>query len=43
MPEKRRIQITISDYKRFEDELPMIKALEDALCDMYTEIIVFCA
>ena len=34
---------TLPRYKRFEDELPMTKTLEDALCDMYTEIIVFCA
>jgi hypothetical protein len=34
---------TLPRYKRFEDELPMTKTLEDALCDMYTEIIIFCA
>jgi hypothetical protein len=34
---------TLPRYKRFEDELPMTKALEAALCDMYTEIIIFYA
>jgi hypothetical protein len=34
---------TLPRYQRYEDELPMTKALEDALCDMYTEIIIFCA
>ena len=34
---------TLPRYRRFEDELPMTKTLEDALCDMYTEIIIFCA
>jgi NB-ARC domain len=37
------LRLTLPRYKRFEDELPMTKALEDALCDMYTEIIIFCA
>jgi hypothetical protein len=41
MPEELRR--TLPHYKRFEDELPMTKALEHALCDMYTEIIIFCA
>lgn len=34
---------TLPRYKRFVDELPMTKTLEDGLCDMYTEIIIFCA
>ena len=34
---------TLPRYKHYEDELPMTKALEDALSDMYTEIIIFCA
>jgi NB-ARC domain len=37
------LRCTLPRYKRFEDELPMTKVLEDALCDMYTEIIIFCA
>ncbi len=38
-----QLRRTLPRYKRFEDELPMTKTLEDALCDMYIEIIVFCA
>lgn len=34
---------TLPRYNRFEDEFPMTKMLEDALCDIYTEIIIFCA
>jgi len=34
---------TLPRYKRLENEMPMTKALEDALCDLYTEIIIFCA
>ncbi|WEW59212.1 hypothetical protein PRK78_004681 [Emydomyces testavorans] len=30
-------------FRKYERELPMTDALEDALSDMYTEIIVFCA
>lgn len=34
---------TLPRYKKHEQELPMTKALEDGLSDMYTEIIIFCA
>ena len=34
---------TLPRYKRYEQDLPMTKTLEDALTNMYTEIIVFCA
>ena len=34
---------TLPRYKKYEQELPMTKALEDSLSDMYTEIIIFCA
>lgn len=34
---------TLPRYKRYEQELPVTKALEEALSDMYTEIIIFCA
>jgi hypothetical protein len=34
---------TLPRYKKYEQELPMSKALEDALSNVYTEIIIFCA
>src|SRR5436309_3212332 len=34
---------TLPRYKMYEHELHMTGTLEDALSDMYTEIIVFCA
>jgi NB-ARC domain len=37
------LQHTLPRYERLENEMPMTKALEDALCDLYTEIIIFCA
>lgn len=34
---------TLPRLRKYEQELPMTKALEDSLSDMYTEIIIFCA
>lgn len=34
---------TLPRYKKYEEVLHMTKTLEDALSDMYTEIIIFCA
>ncbi len=34
---------TLPRYSKYKHELPMTKALEDALSNMYTEIIIFCA
>lgn len=38
-----KLHQTLPKYCKYEKELPMTKALEDALSDMYTEIIIFCA
>ncbi|KAI9853128.1 MAG: hypothetical protein M1824_001541 [Vezdaea acicularis] len=37
------LEITLPKYRKFEQQLPMTPALEDALCDVYTDIILFCA
>lgn len=38
-----KLHQTLPKYCKYEKELPMTKALEDALSDMYTEIIIFSA
>ena len=37
------LETTLPKYKKYEQQLPMTPDLEDALCDVYTDIIVFCA
>ncbi|KAE9371884.1 hypothetical protein N431DRAFT_508825 [Stipitochalara longipes BDJ] len=37
------LETTLPKYKNYEKHLPMTPALEDALCDVYTDIILFCA
>lgn len=37
------LETTLPKYKKYEQQLPMTPALEDALCDVYTDIILFCA
>lgn len=37
------LETTLPKYKNYEEQLPMTPALEDALCNVYTDIILFCA
>jgi hypothetical protein len=37
------LERTLPRVRKYEQELPMTSTLEDALCDTYTEVIVFCA
>lgn len=37
------LQRSLPRIRQYEEELPMTEALESALIDMYTELIVFCA
>jgi NB-ARC domain len=37
------LEITLPKYRKYEEQLLMTPALEDALCDVYTDIILFCA
>jgi len=34
------LETTLPRYKKYEQQLPMTPALEDALCDVYTDIIL---
>lgn len=37
------LQRALPKIRKYEEELPMTKPLEDALTDLYSEIIIFCA
>lgn len=37
------LQKTLPRFQRYERELPMTESLEAALCDTYSDIVVFCA
>ncbi|KAG9240863.1 hypothetical protein BJ878DRAFT_536863 [Calycina marina] len=37
------LEMTLPKYKNYEENLPMTPELEYALCDVYTDIILFCA
>lgn len=37
------LEMTLPKYRHYEVNLPMTPALETALCDVYTDILLFCA
>lgn len=37
------LEMTLPRYKNYEENVPMTPELEDALCNVYTDIILFCA